>query len=716
MLKKRDNQVIEKLRFDLEKVNMTQKETMDHDPDYIEVIEVPDDQQEVTIITPKITPQQMETPHTRDCQVQNKITLTSQMDNNPHTGVSQPPETVQLETKTSHTGGNPCLMKPHTGENHIQCNPQKVTIPHTGDNHIQCSNHTGECYNKCINHTGKDHIKCKPHTGESKIQCQINPQPVENPHTGAITQTENSSRRETINQANALQQNVDNPHTGVNTQHKDTNIGTNQVPHVEDNPHTGVYPHLEAKPQRITTSHTGENPLNIHINSSNTGVTPPGINNTFQTGENTLPDQVINPNTGAISRGMNPHTGDIPQAGAIPHSDIDTRQDPLSDTEVASLLDGLPSTGSEIEWKYLGHNAWAVPTQYLAWIKVLKDKEGNIPIYQFEVTYKYKGIHPHGIPNYVELAGHPDPNNLHLKYSHNGEWVKVPKVKWDSSGPDYLNFHMGRLERYLDDKGNLMMAVAYGKTKDDLKSWFDYDTLRESLGNWVLPTVPYWYNNPTVIMDKVRKEHEATGVKGINNKNDNNGQNPQQNKKKEVNKQNNTQVRKKNEPVRENSQNRPPKPQRPRKDSSRDSRNPGRPYEQRRDNSNDRRNRYDGGFIRNELDDYYGEEERKYEERNRNRYRQEDRYYNDEDSPRDHQSRGRGEGQRERSDRSRNPGHYSRDNYDRTGHRDSSRESYRGDYREERRPERSPSRERERNYGASRDKTQNYGRGRGRRS
>ena len=759
-LQKRDNQVIEKLRSDLEKVNMAPKDTMNQDPDYIEVIEIPDDPQEVTYITSNTASnhqvdnnphtgvslssgvthkeaitshtgvashlQQVMIPHTGENHIQCNIDTTSTLlvDNNPHTGVSLPSGSAHTEAKTSHTGVASYLKNPHTGENHIQCNTQQVIKPHTGDNHTQCITHTGDHHIQCQIHTGINHIKCTPHTGESLIQCQTHQQLVDNSHTGVIPQAEAYPKSETITHVNALPQTVDSSHTGVNTQlgtnshkvaqQKDSHTGTNQEPHTEDNPHTGVNPQLEAKPQRVTTSHTGETTLNNCVNSSHTGVMSPGVNSLSHTGETPLQNQVINPHTGVSSLGVNPHTGATPQAGAIPHTEVAARPDPLSDMEVASLLDGLPSTGSEIEWKYLGNGAWTVPTQYLAWIKVLKDKEGNIPIYQFEVIYRYVGRHPHGIPNYVELAGHPEPSNLNLKYSHNGEWVKVPKEKWDSSGPDYTYFHMGRLERYLDNKGNLKMAVAYGRTKEDLKSWFNYETLREFLGNWVLPTVPYWYNNPMVIMEKVRKEHEASGVKGINNQNENNSQNTQQNKKKEKNKQNNTQVGKKtpDEPVRSNSQNRPPKPQRPRKDSSRDSRNSGRSHEQRRDNSHERSSRYDRGFIRKELDDYYGEEERKYEERNRNRYRQEDRYYHDEDSPRDHPGRGRGEDHRDRTDRSRNPGPNHRENYDRSGHRDSSRESYRGDYREDRRSERSPSRERGRDHGATRAKVYKYGRGR----
>ena len=111
---------------------------------------------------------------------------------------------------------------------------------------------------------------------------------------------------------------------------------------------------------------------------------------------------------------VNSHTGAIPQAGAIPNIEEVTHQDPLSTAEIAALLDGLPPTGSNIKWEYLGDDKWAIPTQYLAWIKELKGKEGGTPIFQFEVTYNYVGKHPHGIPNYVESAGHPAPSNLIL--------------------------------------------------------------------------------------------------------------------------------------------------------------------------------------------------------------------------------------------------------------------------------------------------------------
>ena len=396
-------------------------------------------------------------------------------------------------------------------------------------------------------------------------------------HTGVIPQVE-------VPQAQVVPQ--QDSHTGATIQHQSV-----------DNSHTGVTPQIGANFHRASTSHTGVTPIQNYVNNSHTGVMTLVENNLSHTGVAPQQNYVNNPHTGVMSLvGNNPHTGSIPQqvvnphigttpqAGAIPHIEGAAKPDPLSTSEIASLLDGLPPTGSDINWLYLGDGTWTIPTQYLAWIKELKSKEGGTPIFQFEVTYNYVGKHPHGIPSYVESAGHPEPSNLILKYSHKGEWVKIPRNRWDSSGPNYTDFHVGRLERYLDNKGNLKMAVAYGRSTDVLRTWFHYEELREYLGNWVLPEIPYWYNNPIVITEKVRKEHETKKVNGNTNQNTN------QSKKKENTRQNNTQEEVKTpvENGRSNNFSGPAKPQRPRKDRSRDSRDSNKAFEHRRDSSGDR--------------------------------------------------------------------------------------------------------------------------------
>ena len=289
---------------------------------------------------------------------------------------------------------------------------------------------------------------------------------------------------------------------------------------------------------------------------------------------------------------------------------------------------------------------------------------------------------------------------------HKGEWIRIPRNRWDTSGPNYSDFHIGRLERYLDVKGKIKKAVAYGKNAEFLKTWFHFEDIKNYLGNWVLPEVPYWYNNQ-IFVDRLRKEHEP--------KKENNSTNQNQGKKKGNPKQDlYTPHRGYDEkkipdaPRRPYNSNVPVRPQDPRKDSSKDQ---YRSYEHRRGNSEERYSRQDTGFIRRELDEYYdprGEPDLNYEPRdynsNRHRYREDDRYFHEEDSPRNYPGIGRGEGQRDRADRARNPGPDSRDHY-----RDSSRDSHRNGIGEDRRSNRSPSRDRGRGYGASRAKQHDYG-------
>ena len=131
-----------------------------------------------------------------------------------------------------------------------------------------------------------------------------------------------------------------------------------------------------------------------------------------------------------------------------------------------------------------------VSDQTMAWIRKIRAKETGIPNLQFENTYD--GVrHPFGLPDFLNSSWHPLPTMLNLRFSHAGEWIKVPKEQGDSTGPDYSSYHIGRLEKYLDTAGITRKAIAYGKDADSMKTWFSFDEVRNALGAWVIPQIPY---------------------------------------------------------------------------------------------------------------------------------------------------------------------------------------------------------------------------------
>ena len=136
-----------------------------------------------------------------------------------------------------------------------------------------------------------------------------------------------------------------------------------------------------------------------------------------------------------------------------------------------------------------------ISTQAMTWVRELRAKEAGIPNLQYENSYEYGKRHPFGLPDFLESSWHPQPCKLNLKFSHAGEWIKIPKVQGDSTGPDYSEYHIGRLERYIDIKGIVRKAVAYGKDSEAMNTWYYFDEIKKALGTWVIPQVPFWYNN-----------------------------------------------------------------------------------------------------------------------------------------------------------------------------------------------------------------------------
>ena len=229
----------------------------------------------------------------------------------------------------------------------------------------------------------------------------------------------------------------------------------------------------------------------------------------------------------------------------------------------------------------------------------------------------------------------------------------IPKEQGDQTGPNYTRYYIGRIETYIDKAGVIKKAVAYGKDAGTMKIWFHYDEILQALGTWVIPEVPYWYNNKKW-NSKLRKEHEKINNSGKSDK--------EQNK-------NNEQYKKREDPRKGQKQQH-------------------KGYDPRRPES---------------ANDYYPEE---YHHRERHPYSQNPRHYSDweedyNEIPYSGVGRTAGPSYPTRREREPKPGYYRG--------RSKSRGDYETRHREGRYEDRSQSRERRRGDGADRAKKLYYG-------
>ena len=73
----------------------------------------------------------------------------------------------------------------------------------------------------------------------------------------------------------------------------------------------------------------------------------------------------------------------------------------------------------------------------------------------------WTGTHPNGYPEDPKLdrSWHPPPSDLRLAFSHTGEWVRVPRNPNNRSGPNYKDFNIARMEKYVAEDGEMRRAI-----------------------------------------------------------------------------------------------------------------------------------------------------------------------------------------------------------------------------------------------------------------
>ena len=333
-----------------------------------------------------------------------------------------------------------------------------------------------------------------------------------------------------------------------------------------------------------------------------------------------------------------------------------------------------------------GNGTYTITKQFETWYKEEKVRDDRTPGLQMENKYEnWTGKHPNGFPQDPKLdeSWHPEPCDLKLQYSRNGEWVRVPINRNDNSGPGYKDYNIARLEKYVDTEGVMRKAICYKKDDKDMNIWFKFEELNNAYENWILPDPPYYYNtqrwNSKMRVEyNTEKEEETQQIPKINKKN-------MTWKKKENKKQNTS--------------------------SGPTSQQERHSLDYEEDRRQDRRQEY----RREDQHSYYKDQDY-WERSNRKEL---SNMYDDPDNRRLGSGRGSVSYDDPRED-PRDPGYHSsgsRPRPQREQRRDTSRDRYRDEYRDSSRDrnrnrrysDRSNSRERGRNYGAERARRSGYG-------
>ena len=77
------------------------------------------------------------------------------------------------------------------------------------------------------------------------------------------------------------------------------------------------------------------------------------------------------------------------------------------------------------------------------------------------------------------MSSHPKFTSLNLDWSHEGSWHKIPRIPDNMNGPNYHSYWVGRVEPYIDTRGELKRAFAYGDSNDTLFCGTQWKNSRE---------------------------------------------------------------------------------------------------------------------------------------------------------------------------------------------------------------------------------------------
>ena len=108
---------------------------------------------------------------------------------------------------------------------------------------------------------------------------------------------------------------------------------------------------------------------------------------------------------------------------------------------------------------------------------------------------------PTEFPMTIQREGHAKISNLDLHWTYQGEWAKIPRDR-NYRGRRYdSNYDIVRIERYIDEDGNIRKAVCYATQDIDLKVWFRYEDMLLSHPHWQIPSPSIYFNRKKWIAD-----------------------------------------------------------------------------------------------------------------------------------------------------------------------------------------------------------------------
>merc|ERR1711874_890531 len=109
------------------------------------------------------------------------------------------------------------------------------------------------------------------------------------------------------------------------------------------------------------------------------------------------------------------------------------------------------------------------------------------------------------------LDGHPQPSDLDLHWTQEGEWAKIPIERFTRLNKDSPH-EIVRVESYIDEQGVIRKAVSYGRTDLQLGVWYRYGDIQQYFPNREIhrPSLFYngrkWREEKPFFLNKAKKE------------------------------------------------------------------------------------------------------------------------------------------------------------------------------------------------------------------
>merc|ERR1711895_279589 len=114
------------------------------------------------------------------------------------------------------------------------------------------------------------------------------------------------------------------------------------------------------------------------------------------------------------------------------------------------------------------------------------------------------------------LDGHPQPSDLNLIWTHDGEWAKIP-IERNARLHEDTPHEIVRVESYIDEEGVIRKAVSYGRIDLQLEVWYRYGDIQQYYPNWEIHKPSLFYNGKRWREDVPHYLNKAKKAKNVQN-------------------------------------------------------------------------------------------------------------------------------------------------------------------------------------------------------